>query len=85
MVFICVTTSFSMIFDRVVSSIQVDSFSAVPDPDFFMRGLTLATFRLVGKTPLLNEMLAIFVNTGLKELMHVSSICVGIGCSTESR
>jgi len=27
-----------------------------------MRGLTLPTFRLVGKTPLLNEMLVIFVN-----------------------
>ena len=49
-----------------------------------MRGLTLATFRLVGKTPLLNEMLVIFVNTGLKELMHFLSICVGIGSSTHA-
>jgi len=30
------------------------------------------------KTPLLNEMLVIFVNTGLKELMHFLGICIGI-------
>jgi len=40
-----------------------------------MRGLTLATFRLVEKTPLLNKMLVIFVNTGLRADALFKHLC----------
>lgn len=48
-------------------------------PDFFGRGITTASFQLTGKIPESNEMLIIFVSTGIRGSIQDFSRGVGIG------
>ena len=51
--------------------------------NFFISDLTLAVFKLVGKTQALSEIAVIFVNTGLNDSIHFVNILVVVGSSSE--
>ena len=48
-------------------------------PNFFSKGIATATFNLTGKIPVSNEMLIIFVVTGIRASTQDFSKGVGIG------